>query len=99
MWWWLVLLVQVRIAFARWRLADGRIDVIMSYSFGRSYKKLDKPDFDEDDYDATHVAASLAWVLKHFPFLLKMVKALPEFAQKSMGQALATFVTLQAVGF
>ncbi|CZR61295.1 related to cytochrome P450 CYP3/CYP5/CYP6/CYP9 subfamilies [Phialocephala subalpina] len=71
-------------------------DVIMSYSFGRSYKKLDKPDFDEDDYDATHVAASLAWVLKHFPFLLKLVKALPEFAQKSMGQALATFVTLQA---
>lgn len=69
----------------------------MMYAFGRSYKRLEKPDFDVAEYDSTHDAASFGWVIKHFVWILWMVKSLPKFAQKSMGQALATFVTLQDV--
>ncbi len=78
---------------------NGSRDVIMTYAFGRSYKRLEKADFDAHEYDSTHAAASFGWVIKHFVWILSIVKSLPTFAQKAMGEALATFVTLQDVGY
>lgn len=41
------------------------VDVIMTYYFGRSYRRLEESDFDAVGHDAGHGAASLGWVMKN----------------------------------
>ncbi len=69
----------------------------MTYCFGRSYCRLEEPDFDEAGYDATHGAASLGWVMKHMIWILWTIKSLPEFFLRRIGVALAAFVDLNTV--
>jgi hypothetical protein len=69
----------------------------MEYSFGRSYNRLDMPDFDALDQESTHKAVSFAHVIKHFHLLIWTVKRLPPSIQKHMGRALATITRLQRV--
>lgn len=79
------------------RLMLRTVDVIMTYCFGRSYRRLEEPDFDAVGHDAGHGAASLGWVMKHNFWILWIVQHLPQFVVRRLGIALAAFVDLNAV--
>lgn len=53
------------------------IDMISLCSFGRSYKCLEKSDFDLDLYQLITSTPELALLLKQFPWMIKIADLLP----------------------
>lgn len=53
------------------------IDIISLYSYGKSYKTLEKSDFDLDLYQLMTSGGELALLLKQCPWIFKTIDTLP----------------------
>jgi len=53
-------------------------DVVMEYCFAKNHNFLEFPDFHSPFLKAVYNSESSIHVLMHFPWLLPLVKALPE---------------------
>ena len=69
----------------------------MMYTFGRSYHRLQKPDFDPTNHEAMHESSKLLPLMTHVFWLFKPIQYLPESILSRMGN-LATLVELKNVG-
>lgn len=76
---------------------DGSVDVIMMYSFGRMYHRLEMPDFDAFNHDSNHEAGKLGFLMKHAIWILRIIQALPEFLLKRLSLDLESMVELKNV--
>lgn len=71
--------------------------MIMTYAFGKSYKRLEAPDFGKAGYEALHQGSAFGVTTRHIIIILRATQALPEFILYRMGGAFAALVTLKSV--
>lgn len=76
---------------------DRSTDVIMMYSFGRMYHRLEAPDFDVANHESNHEAGKLGFLMKHAIWILRIIQALPEFLLKRLSLAFESMVELKNV--
>jgi len=72
-------------------------DVIMMYTFGRMYHRLEAPDFDSANHFQNHEAGKMAPLMKHAIWILRIIQALHESILSRMDPALASLVELKNV--
>jgi cytochrome P450 len=65
--------VEMRVAYSALT-----IDVITMYSFDESWDHLDVPDFKKDWFDGVHMMLRNNNLMKQFPWLFGVVRALPQ---------------------
>lgn len=70
---------------------------MMKYSFGRTYHRLENPDFDVNEYEAMHEGANMGFLTKHLHWILRILKILPEFVLKRLDPGLAALVETKRV--
>ncbi|KAL0930663.1 cytochrome p450 family protein [Colletotrichum truncatum] len=70
-------------------------DVITQYAFGRSYNHLESPGFEETLYEAFRTIHSAGSVGQHFPFIFKILNALPIWFVKATQPDIMPLVTLR----
>ncbi|PMD41073.1 cytochrome P450 [Hyaloscypha variabilis F] len=70
-------------------------DVIMAYTFGRSYHRLEVPDFDPANHESMHEGSKMLTLMTHAILLFRTIQSLPEFLLSRMGYELATLVELK----
>jgi len=75
------------------------VDIIMQYSFGRTYDRLSKPDFDLFNHVSNHEAGKSGFVMKHFIWILRLLFAMPESWLAKLGPDLAALVELRHVSY
>ena len=85
--------------YAVWSKISANVfaDVIMMYTFGRSYNRLEVPDFDPLNHELMHEGSKTLTVMKHLIWIFRIVQSLPEFMLSQMGYQLATLVELRNV--
>jgi hypothetical protein len=69
----------------------------MMYTFGRSYHRLEVPDFDPANHELMHEGSKTLTLMKHAIWIFRIVQSLPEFLLSHMGYDLATLVELRNV--
>jgi hypothetical protein len=69
----------------------------MMYTFGRSYRRLEAPDFDPANHESMHESSKTLTLMKHAIWIFRIIQALPEFLLAHMGYDLATLVELKNV--
>jgi hypothetical protein len=70
----------------------------MAYTFGRSYHRLEVPDFDPANHESMHEGSKMLTLMTHAILLFRTIQSLPEFLLSRMGYELATLVELKNVG-
>lgn len=70
-------------------------DVIMMYSFGRMYHRLEAPDFDVFNHDSNHEAGKMGFLMKHAIWILRIIQALPEFLLRRLSLDFESLVLLK----
>jgi hypothetical protein len=70
----------------------------MMYTFGRSYHRLEVPDFDPANHESMHESSKMIVFMKHAIWIFRIVQSLPESLLAHMGYDLATLVELKIVG-
>lgn len=76
---------------------DRNADVIMMYTFGRTYNRLEAPDFDAANHEVNHEAGKMGTLIRHEVWILRIILALPESILQRLGPALAGQVELKNV--
>jgi hypothetical protein len=71
----------------------------MEYSFGRSDNRLLAHDFDPSFKEAGEAGAKLGHFVKQMPWVLKIMKVLPDSAQVALNPVMASFIKLNQVCF
>ncbi|KAF2494452.1 oxoglutarate/iron-dependent oxygenase [Lophium mytilinum] len=69
-------------------------DIAMEYAFGRSDHRMDAPDFDPSFKIAGEIGAKLGHFIKQFPWILTLMKVLPDKAQTIAYSEMATYIKL-----
>jgi hypothetical protein len=69
----------------------------MMYTFGRSYHRLEVPDFDPANHDLMYEGSKMLTVMKHTMWLFRIVQSLPEFVLSHLSYDLATLVEIKNV--
>jgi hypothetical protein len=77
--------------------ADSDADVIMVYSFGRTYNRLERPDFDVAAYEATHNRTMMGNLMRHMIWLMWIIKSLPFFVAKRLFPDVISLREVEAV--
>jgi cytochrome P450 len=70
----------------------------MQYTFGRSYRRLEIPDFDPKNHESMHESSKVLTLMTHAIWLFRTIQSLPEFMLSHMGYDLATLVELKNAG-
>lgn len=78
-------------------MTDMYTDVIMMYTFGRMYHRLEASDFDAANHFQNHEAGKMAPLMKHAIWILRIIQALPESVLSRMDPSLASLVELKNV--
>ncbi|KAJ4350345.1 uncharacterized protein N0V89_008966 [Didymosphaeria variabile] len=82
----------VQMAYAYSAFAN---DVVMQYCFGRSDHHIEAPEFDPSFHKTSFGAASAIALLKHLPWFLLIMWALPESVAMKMGDEVSANVKLK----
>ncbi|KAF2438280.1 cytochrome P450 [Karstenula rhodostoma CBS 690.94] len=69
-------------------------DVVMQYCFGRSDHHIEAPDFDPSFHNTSFSAGKAIALLKHLPWLLSIMRALPESVAMKMGDEVSANIKL-----
>lgn len=69
----------------------------MKYAFARDENRLEAPDFDPSFKIAGEIAARVGHFIKQFPWMLDMMKPLPDWVQTAMQPEMAAYIKLQRV--
>ncbi|RYP52696.1 hypothetical protein DL768_002203 [Monosporascus sp. mg162] len=69
-------------------------DVIMEYAFGQASRKIEAPDFDNDFHEACVNGGKQLFLTRHFPILLKLVKAVPPHLMLKFNPAMTSFFAM-----
>ncbi|KAL5409151.1 hypothetical protein PMIN06_004103 [Paraphaeosphaeria minitans] len=69
-------------------------DVVMQYCFGRSDQHIEAPDFDPSFHNTSFGAGKAISLLKHLPWLLLIMHALPESVAMKMGEEVSASIKL-----
>jgi hypothetical protein len=69
----------------------------MDYAFGRSENRLLAPDFDPSFKEAGEAGAKLGHLVKQMPWLLQIMKILPDNMQVILNPVMASFIKLNQV--
>ncbi len=69
----------------------------MEYAFGRSDNRLLAPDFDPSFKEAGEAGARLGHFVKQMPWVLTMMKLLPDSVQTTLNPVMASFIKLNKV--
>jgi hypothetical protein len=67
------------------------------YTFGRSYNRLEIPDFDPANHESMHESSKILPLMTHTMWFFRIIQSLPEFMLSHMGYDLATLVALKNV--
>jgi len=67
----------------------------MMYLFGKSYNRLECPDFNEAWYEIDHQGTAWGPLMRHMVWILRIIEAMPECMLKKLGPALAAFMGLE----
>ncbi|KAI0521301.1 cytochrome P450 [Xylaria bambusicola] len=70
-------------------------DIVEYYAFGRSENRLQAPDFDPSFRDAMLQGGKSGHVLKHFPWLMDMLRKLPDSLLLKLSPAMGAYSQLQ----
>ncbi|KAG6008146.1 hypothetical protein E4U21_004903 [Claviceps maximensis] len=70
-------------------------DIVQQYAFGKSEHRLQAPDFDPSFRDAMLQGGKAGHVLKHFPFLMNLLRKLPEWLLIRLSPAMGAYSQLQ----
>lgn len=76
---------------------DVDADIVMEYAFARSEKRLLAPDFDPSFKEAGEAGAKLGHFVKQMPFVLTIMKILPDSAQTALNPVMASYIKLNQV--
>lgn len=71
------------------------MDVITHYSYGKSYRYLDEPDFKLAWKDAVLAASANGAMLRHFPAMLAVSKSMPHWLLKKLDPQAAVLLEIQ----
>jgi hypothetical protein len=69
----------------------------MDYALGRSENRLLAPDFDPSFKEAGEAGAKLGHLVKQMPWLLQIMKILPDNMQVILNPVMASFIKLNQV--
>lgn len=69
----------------------------MEYAFAASDERVLAPDFDPSFKEAGEAGAKLGALVKQMPWLLSIMKLLPDSAQMSLNPVMASYIKLQQV--
>ncbi|KIW87158.1 uncharacterized protein Z519_12269 [Cladophialophora bantiana CBS 173.52] len=69
-------------------------DVVMEYAFGRSDNRLLAPDFDPSFKEAGEAGAKLGHFVKQMPWVLTLMKFLPDSVQIALNPVMASYIKL-----
>ncbi|KIW31219.1 uncharacterized protein PV07_02885 [Cladophialophora immunda] len=69
-------------------------DVVMEYAFGRSDNRLLAPDFDPSFKEAGEAGAKLGHFVKQMPWVLTLMKILPDSVQIALNPVMASYINL-----
>lgn len=69
----------------------------MEYAFARSEKRLLAPDFDPSFKEAGEAGAKIGHFVKQMPFVLSVMKILPDSAQIALNPVMASYIKLNQV--
>jgi cytochrome P450 len=72
-------------------------DVVMQYSFGQHDNHIEAPSFDPSFHNTSFNAAKSISLLRHFPWILTTMIALPESLAVKMGEEVSSNVKLRSV--
>lgn len=78
-------------------LIDADSDIVMEYAFARSEKRLLAPDFDPSFKEAGEAGAKIGHFVKQMPFVLSVMKILPDSAQVALNPVMASYIRLNQV--
>jgi hypothetical protein len=84
--------IDLKVAFAA---LSG--DVISSYSFGKSYDSLEKPNLDPGLYKNIASGGELALLLKQFPWILNIATLLPYWLVGRLNQNVMAMINRRKV--
>ncbi|KAL0256814.1 hypothetical protein SLS55_007623 [Diplodia seriata] len=71
-------------------------DIVEDYAFGRSDHRLQAPDFDPSFRDAMLQGGKAGHVMKHFPWLMDVLRKLPDSLLLRLSPAMGAYSQLQA---
>ncbi|KIW16416.1 hypothetical protein PV08_06468 [Exophiala spinifera] len=69
-------------------------DIVMEYAFGRSDNRLLAPDFDPSFKEAGEAGAKLSHLVKQMPWLLSLMKMMPDSVQIALNPVMASYIRL-----
>jgi hypothetical protein len=69
----------------------------MMYTFGRSYHRLEVPDFDPANHELLHEGSKQLTLMKHAIWIFRIVQSLPEFLLSYISYDLATLLEIKNV--
>ncbi|KAF2141599.1 uncharacterized protein K452DRAFT_318586 [Aplosporella prunicola CBS 121167] len=70
-------------------------DIIMDYAFGRSDHRLEASDFDPSFQDAMLKGGKAGHIMKHFPFVMDMLRKLPDSLLFKLSPEMGAYAQLQ----
>jgi len=73
------------------------VDVITDYAFDKCYNLLDGPSLGTEFFDLLRGMVPVFWVFQQFPFMQKLLTALPPWLLLRMSPEMGTLVQLQSV--
>jgi hypothetical protein len=69
----------------------------MDYAFGRNEDRLSASDFDPSFKEAGEAGAKLGHLVKQLPWLLQIMKKLPDNVQVTLNPVMASYIKLNQV--
>jgi hypothetical protein len=76
--------------------ADGT-DIVMEYAFDSSDERVLARDFDPSFKEAGEAGAKIGHVVKQMPWLLEVMKLLPDSVQLALNPVMASYIKLNQI--
>lgn len=73
------------------------LDIVMKYAFARDENRIEAADFDPSFQLAGETAARLVHLIKQLPWMLDIMRLLPDSIQTAMEPDMAGYIKLQKV--
>lgn len=77
--------------------SNTHVDVVMEYAFGLNDNRVLAPDFAPGFKEAGEAAAKLGHLVKQMPWLLWLMRRLPDSVQLALNPVMATYIQLTKV--
>lgn len=75
------------------------MDVITEYAFDSCWNQLDQPDLGRWFSEMGKNSGAAFWIFQQFPFLLKLMNALPPWVTRKLGRTMSDMLDCQEVRF